>query len=338
MYMMKMDKNKHLENIYIFIFIILIFIIISINKNLIKWIILEMFSLIMISYLNINNTNKKNSLMYYVISSILSLILLFIIIHNNFIMNNKMSTIISLLIQMIFYMKLGLFPFHQWMIYMYNSMSWMNIFIFSTLNKFINIYLMISLTNMNEFFMIMFLLNSLFSSLMSMNEFSIKKIICYSSMNHSSYMIILGYIDMSMLLIYFIIYLFNCYMFMTFYKIHMIENKIDLLMKSNNNSFKIPFLIISITYSMIPLTTMFYLKWLLFKMIILNNNIMIYIFILSISMIMMMWTYMNIMNYQFMKNKYELKMNILDKNYYNKNYFFMYISLLFNIFMFLLIY
>nr|ALJ93766.1 NADH dehydrogenase subunit 2 [Megachile strupigera] len=333
-----MNKNYLFYPIYYTLMSIIVFML-SIDHHLIKWLFFEVFSLIFISYMNYSSKNKMNSLIYFTISSFFSMLLLYIIL-NNFYQDfkliitlpyDKKFSFISLLIQLILMMKMGMFPFHNWMIYMYASMSWKNIYIFSTLNKFISIYLMYSFTQMNWFLMLMIAINAVYSAILAMKEVSIKKIMGFSSMNQTSLLIMMAYMDFVETTIYYIVYLFNSCNLYHFFDRFNITTKINLINMFNYNSFKIIYIIFTISFSMLPLTSFFFMKWFMFQnMVFENYNLMIFLFILSISNVLMLWNYLNLLNYQLTPNKVSKIYKFINKKLMKSYYLYIFLSIIFN--------
>uniref|UniRef100_UPI0030E336CC NADH dehydrogenase subunit 2 n=1 Tax=Ernothrips longitudinalis TaxID=3045428 RepID=UPI0030E336CC len=193
------------KNLFFFSLISSITICFSCNSFIMMWMSMEinLFSFIPLISIEQKKMSEKSSMMYFLIQSISSSIFLIA-----FSMNlNNMKSIMSIFLILSIFMKLGLFPFHFWMISAIEGMSWNTAFLLMTIQKIIPITILSFLVKQN--FIILFcLLNSLMASISGMTMFSTRKILGFSSINHLSLMLISMLLSKKIFKIYFLVYSF----------------------------------------------------------------------------------------------------------------------------------
>nr|YP_010131882.1 NADH dehydrogenase subunit 2 [Coelioxys fenestrata]QQD78143.1 NADH dehydrogenase subunit 2 [Coelioxys fenestrata] len=327
-------KNFNMMNILMVSIMMFSLIMINfIESKFMLWFFMEMSSLTFIGILNYSNMNKTPSLLYFVISSICSMILLMTILltenYLNMMMYKKLNNLLQILITLIMFVKLGLYPFHSWMLFIFPQISWFSIFLFSTINKMIPIYIMSTMMNFNDFLLFMIMINSITTSILSMTMTSFKKIMAFSSMIHTSYLMIFLMLNPSSYLIYASLYLINSLMLMTFLHKFNINSPISLMNSLNFNSFNYLYIALILSYSMLPPMFFFTSKWLFFnEMITLKINF--FLFIMTLSSIGITWSYLNMLNMKLINNKYLMKNYFKQKSLMKFYSLLMFLSILIN--------
>nr|DBA43715.1 TPA_asm: ND2 [Bombus superbus] len=283
------------------------FIMLSSSSIYIKWLMMEFSTIIMISLINFKSENKIISILYYIISTISGLFVIITISMNFTFFSIKYFNINNILMISMF-MKLGFFPFWFWMIYIYNMSNWNQIFILSTMMKFIPIYFYSELIYMSMNIITFMFLNNIFISLYTNYNFNLKKLLACSSIFNSSYLFLMLYINKTMFLFLIMIYFINFSMLtymMNYYKIENLEfNYIPYKMM---NLIKL----LLFSYSSFPLFLSFMFKWeffLLMSNINMNNNLLM---LMLLSNMLMIWNYfiiMKHMNLKFNKFLYKIEM------------------------------
>nr|YP_009441406.1 NADH dehydrogenase subunit 2 [Apis nuluensis]ATN28902.1 NADH dehydrogenase subunit 2 [Apis nuluensis]BBC20691.1 NADH dehydrogenase subunit 2 [Apis nuluensis] len=302
---------KH--NLFIALLLALFILMMNSNNVFIQWIIMEFSTIISISLINIKSPNKIPSLIYYVVSVISSIFLfLFIIMYLSSLDFTK-SDQFNFLIQLLFFLKIGIFPFHFWMIYSYEMMNWKQIFLMSTLIKFIPIYMFVSLTYINLWSLTYLVLSNLFIAFYTNKFYSLKKLLACSTIFNSMYFIMLLNLNKTAFIIFIIIYVINYYMLISF------------LNKSNIHNFNYSFvneyqfytfMILMINYSMLPILLTFVIKWNLINMMVSMKTFNWILFIILFSSMMMIWNYLIILKNLFMKMNFYKNNFMDDKKYF----------------------
>lgn len=215
---------------------------------------------------------------YFVIQSMGSIIFFFSIIF--FIKSNYSSMIFNLneLIIIAIIIKIGIPPLHFWIPQIIEFINFFNLFILSTWQKIIPSYVL-SLTT-SSFIIIIIIFTAVVGSLGGINQNSLYKIIAYSSISHSAWLLIRIFINFKVWLIYFVSYTFIIIIF--FWNISIIKiNKISELLTLNYSMLaKVLFLINLIIIAGIPPFIGF-----LNKIFILNYSINNYFFLILIIII-----------------------------------------------------
>ena len=261
-----------------------------IDNYIIKWIIYEFSIILIIRILNIiKNSTKIVRILYYSISSLSSIIFIFFLIINNYFnlyFNLNSKFLINFFI-LILFIKIRIFPFHNWIIFCYEKSSWKQIFYLSTIMKFIPIIFFCHFINFWLNLFILLILNRIFISIYININFSLKKLFaCSTSFNNILliYIYIVNikqfflFIIMYSIILYFIIELLYIY---NFRKLYIIFNYNIL-----NYLFKLWILI----YSILPLIFRFMLKWNFLYEIIKFNKFILYLYLLS--KLLLIWKYL----------------------------------------------
>nr|AIW06348.1 NADH dehydrogenase subunit 2 [Apis cerana] len=302
---------KH--NLFIALLLALFILMLNSNNVFIQWVIMEFSTIISISLINIKSPNKIPSLIYYIVSVISSIFLfLFIIMYLSSLDFTK-SDQFNFLIQMLFFLKIGIFPFHFWMIYSYEMMNWKQIFLMSTLIKFIPIYMFVSLTYINLWSLTYLVMSNLFIAFYTNKFYSLKKLLACSTIFNSMYFILLLNLNKTAFIIFIIIYVINYYMLISFLNKSNIHN----LNYSFVNEYQFyTFMILMINYSMLPILLTFVIKWNLINMMVSLKTFNWILFIILFSSMMMIWNYLIILKNLFMKMNFYKNNFMDDKKYF----------------------
>nr|YP_010381709.1 NADH dehydrogenase subunit 2 [Augilina tetraina]UDL72084.1 NADH dehydrogenase subunit 2 [Augilina tetraina] len=161
----------------------------------------------MISFLPIITKTKKmkdQSMKYFIIQSLSSLTMLL-----SMIMNLKIKTPINFenLLMLSLMMKMGMIPFHMWIISLMEKLTWMNCLMMNTIQKLTPTLIIPQMINLKLTLMPM-MLSLLFAPIMMLKTNSMKKIISYSSIYNSPWMVYSMFISKKMFLMSFSIYMF----------------------------------------------------------------------------------------------------------------------------------
>nr|ARA91123.1 NADH dehydrogenase subunit 2 [Apis koschevnikovi]BAW89003.1 NADH dehydrogenase subunit 2 [Apis koschevnikovi] len=306
---------KH--NLFVIILFTMFVLMMNTCNVFIQWVIMEFSTIISISLINIKSPNKIPSLIYYMISVISSVFLfLFIIMYFSSLEFTK-SDQFNFLIQILFYLKIGMFPFHYWMIFSYEMMNWKQIFLMSTLIKFIPIYMFVSLTYINLFTLSFLTLGNVYIAFYTNKFYSLKKLLACSTIFNSMYFILLLNLSKPMFITMIIVYSINYLLMIGFLN----ESNIHNLNINFINKYQMyAFIILMLSYSMYPIMLTFVIKWNLIYMMISVKAYNWIMFFMMVSSTLMTWNYMTMLKSIFMKMKYY-------KNEFNGNMKYYYFSL-----------
>nr|pir NADH2 dehydrogenase (ubiquinone) (EC 1.6.5.3) chain 2 - honeybee mitochondrion [Apis mellifera] len=311
-------------------FLITIFVLMMNSNNIfIQWMLMEFGTIISISLINIKSTNKTPSLIYYSVSVISSIFLFFmIIVYLSSISFTKTDTF-NFMVQMMFFLKIGTFPFHFWMIYSYEMMNWKQIFLMSTLIKFIPIYMMVSMTKINSWTLYFLITNSLYISFYANKFYTLKKLLACSTIFNSFYFIFILELNKNMFIAMIILYSFNYFLLISFLNKFNIQN-FNFMFYNKYQMYT--FLTLMFNYSMYPIFLSFVIKWNLIFMMVSVKAYNWILFLLMISSMLMIWNYIIILKRVFLKMNFYKNNFIDDKdNKYMYHSYFALTLLSFNI-------
>lgn len=285
---------------------------------------MEINNFLFISFIHIQIKNKKIIFTYFIIQIIASFIIIFTIIINNFFFLNDY---ISLLFLIALLFKLGIPPFHIWLPIITPFLSWNNLFILLTIQKLIPFYIL-SLIKINIIILyLVLIICCIIPPYISFNKNNFKLIIAYSSINQSSWIILLIYLKIFLWFNYFIFYTlisFSLFWFINYFKI--IINFKYLPLFNNIKLNIIPFILL-LNISGIPPFSFFIIKWYRIYFSLYNSNFFFILIILILSSLFILYIYINITLYRIFIYKYSSK--FIFNISYIPNYYslFLFISL-----------
>jgi NADH:ubiquinone oxidoreductase subunit 2 (subunit N) len=379
--------NKIINKIYNYEeFLLLILILFStklllLSNNVVTLILLIEIQTFCILILNLSNKQNilksETTLKYFIISSITSGLLLFgfsnlyfftgslnlneILIFMNFInINVNYNIYIFISIFLIFIsliIKLGFFPFHNWLLDLYNGFSYNLIFIMFIFQKPILFFLLYKIFNFYSFFFfyntiiinfVIFI--SIFSILIGsigiIIQSNIKKFLAYSSLVTNSYLLLLllnNYFYFNIFFIIFIIiYNINNFLFFFFFQYTNINFKLKNLLEIYNyyyiNKFMtILFIITLFSFLGMPPFSGFFSKYLILFILNLNNFLSLTIIILIFNIISSFY-YLKIIKLLTSNEKFSYNINSLEYlNNKNKKILQISDSFVYDIFIFIFI-
>nr|QJC59604.1 NADH dehydrogenase subunit 2 [Apis mellifera anatoliaca] len=314
---------------FIYLLITIFMLMMNSNNIFIQWMLMEFGTIISISLINIKSTNKTPSLIYYSVSVISSIFLFFmIIVYLSSISFIKTDTF-NFMVQMMFFLKIGTFPFHFWMIYSYEMMNWKQIFLMSTLIKFIPIYMMVSMTKINSWTLYFLITNSLYISFYANKFYTLKKLLACSTIFNSFYFIFILELNKNMFIAMIILYSFNYFLLISFLNKFNIQN-FNFMFYNKYQMYT--FLTLMFNYSMYPIFLSFVIKWNLIFMMVSVKAYNWILFLLMISSMLMIWNYIIILKRVFLKMNFYKNNFIDDKdNKYMYHSYFALTLLSFNI-------
>lgn len=295
--------------------IILIFrslITISSSNWLAIWIGLEINLFSIIPILNFKNSiySIESSIKYFLIQAFASILLLIFLIYKSIFFllykDNNFIIIVPLLI------KLSLIPFHLWLPSIIEGLNWYVCLLLITWQKIAPI-IIISYLIINKNLIFIIILTNI-NSIIGINQNSLRKILAFSSINNSTWILITIIINENIWINYLFIYsILNLIIIIILNKYNI--NYINQLKFFNLNFFfKLNILIIIFSIIGLPPILGFLIKWFLIKILIYNKIILILIILILLTIINL---------YFYIKLTYYLlfNFNILNKWFYQNKYF-----------------
>lgn len=194
------------------------------------------------SYLNLNNI-KKNRIIFFLISSIARLIILYASIfidedydytqHKEEPEDDQTNEELLNLYEIIFVfstlIKLGIIPLHFWVILTIKSISYPRIYLYFRFIKIIPIIIFYHNIELSTIVITILTTRRLTAPVFAYLRNSFKTIYTYSSIYHTSLLILIIYIDNESWIIYLIAYIISTYGLFYFLSKYDLDSKLDLI-------------------------------------------------------------------------------------------------------------
>nr|QSL98472.1 NADH dehydrogenase subunit 2 [Mileewa alara] len=273
---------------------------VSSNNWMMMWSGLEISLMSFIPLMSGGMLGSESSMKYFIVQSISSSLLVMSIM---LMMMTKMHYNFLFLISLV--MKMGIAPFHNWVLSIISSLNYQMVFILFTIMKVTPLVMMSYLNEYNDLFIFISLI---IGSIFSLNQNNIRKLMAYSSIYNMSYImssINMNSIWMTYLMIYSIILMLLLAMFLKL-KINYINqlsmNEFSLIIKTN-------LWISMLSLGGMPPLLGFLPKLIIFQMMILKKMFFLLV-IMTLTSLIMMFFYMRMVFFAFMNYSVMLKHNI----------------------------
>nr|WMY23975.1 NADH dehydrogenase subunit 2 [Trinervitermes geminatus] len=159
---------------------------------------------------NIKNMyNTEASLKYFIVQALASATLLFMVVMKTLtedLFTFESNTYTPMIICTPLLLKSGAAPLHWWFPGVMEGLSWENCALLMTVQKAAPLMLMSYLIEINAFTMSIILLSTIVGSIGGLNQTSMRKILTYSSINHTGWMLIALTTSENLWMVYFAIY------------------------------------------------------------------------------------------------------------------------------------
>nr|AQP28569.1 NADH dehydrogenase subunit 2 [Amitermes sp. E TB-2017] len=156
-----------------------------------------------------NMYNTEASLKYFIVQVLASATLLFMVVMKTltedlFTFESSMYTPMIICTPLL--LKSGAAPFHWWFPGVMEGLSWENCALLMTVQKAAPLMLMSYLIDINAFTLSIILMSTIVGAIGGMNQTSMRKILTYSSINHTGWMLIALTTSENLWMVYFMIY------------------------------------------------------------------------------------------------------------------------------------
>nr|YP_004021090.1 NADH dehydrogenase subunit 2 [Ammothea carolinensis]ACY00249.1 NADH dehydrogenase subunit 2 [Ammothea carolinensis] len=260
---------------------------------------------------------SESTIKYFLIQSISSLtfIMSSLMINNPLWMFMNLNLIFNM-IMLSMMMKIGMFPFMMWYIEIITKTSFLTMKLIMTIQKIMPMIIInMTIKNYNMLFL-MIMINMMFSSLTTLNQTNMKKILSLSSINHMGWMLMSLIFNYSIFIIYFIIYSLILFMIISFMKIFSIKYIMQMLIMNN-----IYFTLNIMSMAGLPPFSGFMMKWMIINLM-MNFSMIFLSMIMILSSMISLYFYLRLIMLSFMMSFIKLKWNVkinykLTKNYLN---------------------
>nr|YP_009711992.1 NADH dehydrogenase subunit 2 [Epicauta impressicornis]QGA73696.1 NADH dehydrogenase subunit 2 [Epicauta impressicornis] len=257
-----------------------------------------------------NMLSSEASLKYFITQTLASLVLMLSItlmmIVNEFI-TPMVNSQLTMLLNSALLTKLGAAPFHFWFPEVIEGLNWFNCSILLTWQKIAPMALLMNNHLMINFIIIIILMSLMVSTLMSLNQLSLRKIMAFSSINHIAWMMSAMISSFSIWMIYLMIYTFIT-LTITYTFNHMKINLINQipLMLNSHKMFKFSMMANFMSLGGLPPFLGFLPKWLTINWMIIHNFTLLAL-ILIIATLIMLFVYIRILTSSLLLSHNETK-------------------------------
>nr|YP_009351339.1 NADH dehydrogenase subunit 2 [Postsubulitermes parviconstrictus]AQP29312.1 NADH dehydrogenase subunit 2 [Postsubulitermes parviconstrictus] len=156
-----------------------------------------------------NMYNTEASLKYFIVQVLASATLLFMVVMKTLLedlFTFESNTYTSAIICTPLLLKSGAAPLHWWFPGVMEGLSWENCALLMTVQKAAPLMLMSYLIEINTFSLSIILLSTIVGSIGGLNQTSMRKILTYSSINHTGWMLIALTTGENLWMVYFAVY------------------------------------------------------------------------------------------------------------------------------------
>nr|WOR80641.1 NADH dehydrogenase subunit 2 [Luciola sp.] len=245
---------------------------------------------------NKNILSSESSIKYFITQALASTIIMMSIIMMmwkfNFSSNLNMNSNLLMIMNSSLLLKMGMAPVHFWFPEVLEGLNWNSCMLMLTWQKITPMMLLMYNTEFNMFFSSIIISGVIISSIMSMNQISIRKIMAFSSINHMSWMMASMIMKKTVWILYFIIYsiitINICLMLKNVFYINQLFP-----MLNTSPSMKMFFMLNFMSLSGIPPFLGFLPKWMVIQTLIENNMFMLTMIMIMFTLIMI-YVYMRI--------------------------------------------
>nr|QHD26494.1 NADH dehydrogenase subunit 2 [Lepidotrigona flavibasis] len=205
-----------------------------------------------------------------------------------------------------FMIKLSMFPFHNWMIYCYEKSSWEQIFLMSSIMKFIPTSFFCHFLDLWKVMVLVMVFNSIFMSLYVSFNFSFKKVLACSTSFNNFLMTYIFMLNIKQFMIFAVMY--SIVIFSVTYLVSKFGCSKNFIIFQSSNLYYL-FKIWVLIYSMIPMMVSFLLKWnFIYEMMKFSSSMCFIYLIFLLSNFLMIWKYMVLMKKSMMmKSPFTMK-------------------------------
>nr|AXS66231.1 NADH dehydrogenase subunit 2 [Cucujoidea sp. 2 KM-2017] len=234
-----------------------------------------------------NTYPSESAIKYFITQTMASSILLFsiLLIMTEIMMKFNLYTMIILNSAIL--TKMGAAPFHAWFPEVLEGLNWMNSLILLTWQKIAPMIILNMNLKINLFLISIIIMSTIISSIMGLNQISLRKIMAYSSINHIAWMIT-SMINQSVWILYFYIYtLISINIIIIFHNFNIFYINQLIYMEKNIKINKIILMFNFLSLGGLPPFLGFLPKWLTINYLIINKMYFISLILIIFTLITM---------------------------------------------------
>nr|WAP91723.1 NADH dehydrogenase subunit 2 [Idiocerini gen. 'Neoamritatus' sp.] len=254
----------------------------SSNNWVMIWVGLELSLMTIIPMMNsYSSISSECTMKYYIVQSMSSAIfilgMILLMINRNY--NYKLIIILSMM------MKMGVAPFHMWVISIIEGLNYMIMFNMLTIMKIVP---MIIINNMNMNLNIIIIFTLFIGSMLGMSQNSMRKILAYSSIFNMGFMIYCSS-NLSLWMLYLLLYSINLLMLCIILMMNNINYLNQLMINNINLKTKITIWILMLSMGGMPPMLGFIPKFIVIEIAIMFNDWIIIMVMIITSLLVMFY-------------------------------------------------
>nr|YP_010154764.1 NADH dehydrogenase subunit 2 [Amegilla calceifera]QQX27999.1 NADH dehydrogenase subunit 2 [Amegilla calceifera] len=276
--------------------IILLLLMMTMSDIFKSWLVFEIASLILIGILSLSSSDFYGGLIYFVISSY-CMVYMFWVILLGFTFS-EYEGIMKMMAIFVFFLKLGVFPFHYWMVSVVQQLSWSNFYFLSTVMKLLYMIFFLKLGMYSDYIYFFFLMNLLGMMILMKSYFNSIKVYMYcTGSGHVSLMMGLGVMNLNYMLYYCMMYFTVLFLVIFMFKLYNLSYFSEMYFLNLSNFSRFMFILVMLIYTMMPPFMSLMLKWFFMEKLINNYTVevgsLLWLFSISIFMILGIWNYLS---------------------------------------------
>nr|YP_009485669.1 NADH dehydrogenase subunit 2 [Saldula burmanica]AVZ00805.1 NADH dehydrogenase subunit 2 [Saldula burmanica] len=280
-------------------------IVISSNNWMSMWMGMEMnlMSFIPLMSKNKNNFSSEACMMYFLVQTLGSITLLMSILLCPMIMMSPImiSDMVITMMMISLLIKMGMSPFHMWVPEIMEKMSWMNCLLLMTWQKTAPMIVMSNFLSFNLMIMVPIVMSTMMGAIGGLNQTSVRKIMAYSSISHSGWMIACMNYEHKMWMMYFIVYSMMTTMITMLFNNNSIFYLNQMQMHNSTMFNKINYTIMMMSMGGMPPFMGFMPKWMVIQTMI-SSSLYLPIMLMMMFSLMTLFYYMRMMTTMIMIN------------------------------------
>nr|YP_009350754.1 NADH dehydrogenase subunit 2 [Ateuchotermes retifaciens]AQP27706.1 NADH dehydrogenase subunit 2 [Ateuchotermes retifaciens] len=259
-----------------------------------------------------NMYNTEASLKYFIVQVLASATLLFMVVMKTLtedLFSLESNSYTPMIICTPLLLKSGAAPLHWWFPGVMEGLSWENCALLMTIQKIAPLMLMSYLIEMSMFTLSIIMMSTIVGAIGGLNQTSMRKILTYSSINHTGWMLIALATSENLWLVYFLIYVMLALTVVSAIKLSGVSF-INQTMMTNKESTLIKFMMFTSLLSLggLPPFLGFMPKWIVIQVMIINNMTSLAV-IMVVTSLITLYYYLKISYSSFMILNTEPKWN-----------------------------
>ena len=181
-----------------------VFLVVSSSSWLLCWIGIELNTLTFIPLMLVLKTGREgeSAVKYFLRQTVASVVFLVGIL------GLKFYPLFNLVVLIALFIKIGVAPFHTWLVSVGENLDWLCLYFILTLQKVNPLILLVSSSWVWDFLFFGILLSGSLGALLGLSQTNLRKLLIFSSINHLGWLLLALCVRVRILCVYFTVYCF----------------------------------------------------------------------------------------------------------------------------------